>query len=209
MKNLAFFFFFLFPTIAFAQTAYELRAPMGAAFVKPTELNEAQPSALKILYGGNFGADFIVDFESYGVGLRFDSLSAVRADGGQKNGDAIEVASHVFSLLGRKRWDIDERRYVGVNATGAVYAPSYVNTHGTPGSPWVQYKNENLGYFSAAGEGGFFWNPFVVGVELGYQYIVLKDLKTDQGVQLANAGGKPIDVDLSGPYIKVLLGLRF
>lgn len=208
MKYLIGFFLFL-PSLAVAQSAFELRSPIGAAFVKPSALNDAQPSSLKILYSGNFGADFLVDFESIGVGIRFDSISAVRADGGQKDGDAIEVSSRLFSLLGRKRWQIDELRYVAVNGSAAFYAPSVVNTHGAPGSPWVQYKNENLGYFSVAGEGGWIWNPFVVAAEVGYQYVVLKDLKTDKGVQLANAGGQPIDVDMSGPYLKVILGLRF
>jgi hypothetical protein len=189
-------------------SAYEVRAPIGAAYVNPTELNSSQPSPLEIKYGGNFGADGIVEFDSYGVGIRFDSISAVRKDGAFKDGDALEVGTHQFSLLGRKRWEIDELKYLAVLGTIGVYTPSFVNTH-KAGQPWIQYRAKNLGQFSLAAEGGFNWKPFLVGAELGYQYLVMKDLENDQGARLASTNNEPIKVDLSGPYLKVILGLRF
>jgi hypothetical protein len=189
-------------------TAYEVRAPIGAALVNPTELNSSQPSPLEVKYSGNFGADGIIEFDNYGVGLRFDSISAIRKDGAFKDGDAMEIDSHQFSLLGRKRWDVDESKYLAVLGTIGFYTPSYVNIHKSAQS-WIQYQTKNLGQFSVAAEGGFDWKPFIVSAELGYQYLVMKDLESDQGARLTNGNGDPVKVDLSGPYIKAILGLRF
>lgn len=193
---------------ALTPSAYEVRAPIGAALIQPSELNSSQPGPLEIKYGGNFGADGIVEFNSYGVGIRFDSVSAVRKDGALRDGDALEVGSHQFSLLARKRWDVDDLRYLAMLGTIGFYTPSFVNTHKSA-QPWIQYKSKNLGNFSLAAEGGFNWKPFLVSGEVGYQYQVLKDLESDQGARLTNSNGEPIKVDLSGPYIKLILGLRF
>ncbi len=189
-------------------SAYEIRSPLGVTLVKPSDLNSSQPGTLQIGFANNFGADALVDIESYGVGLRFDSISATREDGAFKYGDKIEVASRVFSLVARKRWAIDDWRYLAAIGTVGVYNPSVVNRRAV-GVPWVQYTSKDTKAFSVGAEGGWTWDPFLVALEAGYQYLVMKSLETDKGTPLLNGAGAPVNVDFSGPYLKVILGLRF
>ena len=204
------FFSTLIFGFSFAQ-AHELRSPVGASLTNPSELNAIQPTSLNSKYTVNFGADFIYEFDSYGIGLRYDSVSALRTDG-IKDGDMFEISAHLFSLIGRKRWELEPSRfgpqYIAAIGTAGFYAPSQVATH-PANSIWTAYKTNDVRDITVGVESGWIWDPFLVGAEVGYQYIVMKGLATDQGVPLANSAGTPVTVDLSGPYFKVILGLRF
>ena len=192
--------------------AHELSALAGGSLVSPGDLNAIEPQSLNVPFAMNYGADGIYDFASFGIGVRYDSVSRLSTDG-SKDGDMFEFASHTFSVMARKRWEIDGGRwtpsYVSVLGAIGVYAPSEVATHAA-GKPWVAYKTSDVRDFQIGAQTGFIWSPFLVGLEVGYQYLVLTGLgDINTGAPLVSSTGAPIDVNLCGPYAKFILGLYF
>lgn len=195
---------------------WEPRLHIGAVLTKPDQLNEGLPEDIKAREFVTFGADLLfflpVTAESpafgAGIGLRYDAPAFFKNDGQMdKLGNAFEVAPHLFSVLAQKRWNWNQF-YVAPSLALGLYQPSYVNVRIAPGS-WIQYKANHVRSFTAAVEGGWVSDIYLVGFEAGYQYLKLSELQADDGSKFLTPSGAEKTADLNGPYVRFLLGLHF
>ena len=191
-----------FPAIAARAVTYELHLPAGAQLTNPNQLNSALPSGASINYVLTFGLDAVADFDDFGVGLRFNSMSAFRA--GDTGGS--EVSSRVFSILVHKR-SMFGNTYLGPIATYGVYNPSVINVR-TDINNWVQYKAGYTSSYEVGLETGWILSDvYLIGFEVGYQHLMLQSLVSDTGAHIG--GAQDVGADLSGPYMKFMLGVQY
>lgn len=189
----------------------EIRLPLGVHVVQPTTLNKGLVDELQVNHLLSFGADLLFfagsdapdSLKNWGAGVRFDSLSSFRiyAD------DRLEVAARLFSLMLQRRWYFEDA-YIGPSLTVGIYQPSVINYKRDP-SDWIQYTAGRVHGASLAAEAGWIFDIYVVGGELGYQYLTLEEIHDSTGGQLQTTGGQVGHVNLSGPYLKFILGLHF
>ena len=187
-----------------AAVGFELRTPLGFGYARPTALNESQPEIIRVRDISLFGADGIVTWDSWGVGLRFESVSSIKYDGG----NYLEVAARCFDLLFRKTWEYRGAN-VGPFATIGVFHNSAINLRRNEG-PYDQYVPDYTRSFAVGGEMQWlFQGVFLVGFETGYQWLVLGPAGRADGTRLLDATGSEFTTDMSGPHAKLLLGLSF
>lgn len=204
----------LLPQVAHAWT-WETRALMGLQPANPTLLNEGIPNDIqaKLLY--TFGADLMFfppsetlpTLKDWGFGLRFDSISSYMKDARDNPKNSLEVAARLFSLAAQKRW-LWNNFFLAGDVSVGVYQPSVVNIQSNGGS-WIQYDAKKVRSFSAGLEAGWILDIYVLSAQAGYQYLKLDDLRADDDTHPLTPAGEERVADLSGPYVKVVLGLHF
>lgn len=197
----------IFTCLLFARpaTAYhglEIQTPLGVTLTSPSALNEGRSEKIQARELVTFGADLLYIYEGWGAGVRFDSISSYKMSGGE----ILEVGSRLFSLLGRYHWE----------ANGLLWGPTvsvgvYQNSDASflqPAAAFQKYKAGRGQNASAGAQLQWLKDVYVLGTELGYQHLILGSFTESQGARLATPSGSDVEADLSGPYLKLLLGVR-
>jgi hypothetical protein len=190
------------------QAALELRSPIGGALAYPDKLNSVTDPSLKVNFTLSYGADLLFDlpaYDDYSIGLRFDSISAVRQDD-TKEGHKLEIAARLFSLVGRKVWRSESFYWGPVTAIG-LYLPSDINIRSASGD-WTRYESQKPFSMSAGAEAGWVRDIYIISLEGGLHLLHLDQLKSSQNGDLTDSSGASIGANLTGPYVKLILGLR-
>lgn len=184
-----------------AQALVEIRGSYGFHTINSGDFNsfaESQATGLKGTMMSGFGFDGIVTLPlmPVGLGLRYESL-------GQKleaAGVSVEAKSTRISALANMRL-LDSVVYLGVLGTIGLSHDNHIKSS----IGGLDYKAGSTTSFSIAGEAGTSVLGMIAGGELGYMYMVSKDLAKGDGAKLANDPS----LNLGGLYIKLMLGIGF
>lgn len=208
MKNISgtalFAFLFLFISGA-AHSIVELRGHFGSGSGSPEDYNKAYynfqdgPELTKQKYLG-FDGIVKVPMIPIGFGLRYESLE----ESGNAFAQKADLEASRFSLLLNYRF-IDTLVYAGVLAT---YGLSHEMTLKIPTDPEKITSDSGKSY-SIGVEGGVKLGLFRLGAEVGQMVLKYTDLKDATGIT-PNKNGRSInEIDLSGLYYKLVLGVGF
>ena len=145
----------------------------------------------------NFNLDLMLNIpvSPINVGVRYEVANQDQSGGTIGNSDLVEWDLEVNKIMGLVDWRIlDNVVYIGPIA-GLGYAGSDfdLNVNGTKTDSSLNGVNYLLGL-----QGGVHISRFIVGAEVGYE-----------GLSLDSPSGLSSDVDLSGVYGKLMVGLSF
>jgi hypothetical protein len=195
----------------------ELRLPVGAALSNPEQLNTDVNELHQVRNVLTFGIDALVILNKdlkqesnspiWSVGLRFNSLSSIKYD----KESHFEVAAHDFGLFTRAQYRLPGRDLsLGPYSNLGVFTPVYVIRRES-NSGYQQFKASDVKSLAVGIEA--IWNPdvYVLGSQIGYQYLVARNFLDQSGQSLSAAlGGSPDrNADLSGMQFNAFIGLRF
>lgn len=178
----------------------EIRGGAGINTASPDafedEVNAASGADLDSDYFDNYFADVYVNFPALpiGVGLRHEWLNQSQSS----NGNEWDLDATNVSVL--VDWRIlDNVVYLGP-IVGIGYPSAEVDFK-TGGVSFSDRIDSGKPSYSIGAEAGVKFAFFLLGAEAGYQSIKLDDFQT--------SSGNNADVDLSGFYGKVLVGVTF
>ena len=144
----------------------------------------------------NFFADLYVNLPvlPFGVGLRHEWINQDKSSGGNK----WDLEAKNISVIAD--WRILDN-FVYLGPIVSIGYPSAQVDFETGGVKFDDRINSGKPSYSLGAEAGVKFSAFMVGAEAGYQSLELDDFKTGSGAD--------VDVDLSGFYGKVLVGITF
>jgi hypothetical protein len=193
----------LFSAAAFAERPpIELRAPVGFQISNPTSLNEGITTDMQIRELVLFGGDALLGFDDWYFGARFNSVQWIKFS----NNNIYEVAAHIFSLLAQKRFVYGSNYFAPTLSLG-IYQPSVVNAR-LNGVDTIQYTSGKTRTASLGLEAGWILDVYVLGAEVGYQYLTMDDFSGSDGSRFLTPSGAERNANLSGPYLKFILGIH-
>lgn len=214
MKKILIFIFAIFYFDS-AQALIELRINYGMNFVSPSALNDRYilPSSLS---NGSLthtqmlgpGMDVIVNLPAFpvGFGLRYENLSRSIKATGLAGNQQSEINNSRFAAVATYRL-LDQGMFLGAIGTAGIYHVSQFKFGQT--SNVLTYQADSTVSFTIAGEGGVKLGKFLLGGELGYMYYSAINYRLN-GFQLTSPSDfRTVDVDLSGVYLKALVGYEF
>jgi hypothetical protein len=151
----------------------------------------------------DFAADVIVSppLFPFGIGLRYEQFMKDEESGSYSNKSKFTRTSVVLN-----RRFIDTLIYLGAIGTFGL-SNSYKHEF-NPGTGLRKYKAKGDLTASIGVEAGVKLLVFTAGAELGYMYANLNNLETEDGGSVVSSGNA-IDVNLSGTYAKIMVGLNF
>lgn len=201
-KLLGFLFLLLSGT---AHSIVELRGHFGAVNGSPDDFNKAYHSfqdGPELTKQKTLGFDAIVKAPLFplGVGLRYETLEEEKSEFNEK----AELEASRFSLLLNYRF-IDTLLYAGVLGTFGI---SHDMTLNIPTDP-EKITSDSATSYSLGVEGGVKLGLFRVGAEVGQMFMTFDDLKNNAGVTPVKNGRSISEIDLSGLYYKIVVGVGF
>lgn len=201
------------PGPAFAGTLMEVKAGYAVENIDSQDINQTVGANAGTNSGTSFpkletlsavSADAIAFFPalSLGLGARYEKFTGSKSSDGQESKAAWERVSVLASYRA-----FDEGFYFGPIASLGV-SNEFKYTTSANGSD-SDYKAK--GNLSASGglEAGAKLSILRIGLEAGYLYAMLGEIKDSLGNSILKQDGLPAQADLSGPYAKVLVGLGF
>ncbi|MFP5386587.1 MAG: hypothetical protein ACLGHN_10940 [Bacteriovoracia bacterium] len=207
MKNckLPFLVLSLLLTSFSAFALVEVRGHFGAGNGSPDDYNKAYHSfqdGPKLDQQKYLGWDAIVKAPLFpiGVGLRYETLGEERSEFAEK----AELDASRFSLVLNYRF-IDTLIYAGVLGT---YGLSHDLTLNIPTDP-NKITSESAKSYSLGIEGGVKLGFFRLGAEVGQMFMTFDDLEDSTGVRPSNNSVSIKEIDLSGTYYKIMVGVGF
>lgn len=188
-----------------AQALLDLRATYAMLQVNPEALNtQVGPAFPKLAGMQAFGADAIASLPAFplGLGVRYERFAS---DKTSATGEA-EAKYIRTSVIVTKRF-IDTGAYFGLIATGGISNDFTYET--TAAGVRTRYKADS-GFSASAGfEAGMNLMVLKIGAEAGYMHAPLGNLKSSSGVELTDVAGNKIKTDLSGTYVRAVVGFGF
>jgi hypothetical protein len=178
----------------------EIRGGIGINSASPDafedEVNSASGGGLDSDDFDNYFADLYVNLPALpiGVGLRHEWINQDQSSGGNK----WDLEAKNISVL------VDWRILDNVVYLGPILSIGYPSADldfETPGVTFSDRIDSGKPSYSIGAEVGAHLSAFIVGAEAGYQSLELDDFKSSSGSE--------VDVDLSGFYGKVLVGISF
>ncbi len=204
-KNIIYLFVILNMTPLFSHGFAELRLTYGGLGTKDFATDAcgslcttALPGVLPLV---GLGADVIISppLTSYGFGLRYEKIGLTGSAGSLSVDAKVE---RIAALINYRI--IDTIIHFGPIFSFGVSTQSSLSITNS-GSDLVNYKSSISDSASAGIELSvkpLIIIPIIVGAEAGYEYLKIKNAHD-------NINNKDLDLDLSGVYLKVLLGLAF
>lgn len=184
----------------------DLRATYAMLQANPSDINDYIGASVPKLAGMEaFGADAVAYLPAFpfGLGIRYERFAADNTDAGGGNGDAKYVRT---SVIVSKRF-IDTGAYLGLIATGGISNDFTYET--TIAGARTKYKADS-GFSASAGiEAGVNLMVMKIGAEAGYLHAPLGHLKSVNGTELVDGSNQKIKADMSGTYVRAVLGFGF
>lgn len=187
-----------------ANALIELKGGYSMHTTSPSGLNDAFPSNPKIEQMQSISVDIMgnVPLMPVGLGVRHEILKRSETSGTM--GSSVDWTR--TSILVNKRF-IDTLIYLGPIATFSV--ASDFKYRSTNGSTSTDYKTDSQLTATVGLEAGLKLLLLRVGAEVGYLYAPMGELKTSTGTPATNAGGSKVTFDLSGTYMRAVVGFGF
>lgn len=194
----------LFAAASPAHALLDLRATYSMLQTNPEDLNTFLPAMPKLAGMQAFGADAVAHLPAFpiGLGVRYERFTSEK-DGAAGNAEARYIRT---SVIVTKRL-IDTGAYFGFIATGGISNDFTYET--SAGGGRNKYKADG-GFSGSAGiETGMNLMVLKIGAEAGYMHAPLGHLKNAQGAELTDVAGNKIKADLSGTYVRAVVGFGF
>lgn len=190
-------------TSAPAQALVELKGGYSLHTMSPGGLNDAFASYPKIDQAQSISIDIManVPLMPVGLGLRHEMIKRSDTVGALSS----EVDWKRTSILINKRF-IDTVMYLGPIATIAI-TNDFKYKSGNSGTT-TEYKTDSQLNGTIGLEAGLKLLLLRAGVEAGYMYAPMGNLKTAAGTDVSS-GGTNVNVDMSGTYVRATVGFGF
>lgn len=195
-------FCWLFPQYTWGYTL-EPRVNLGLNFINPEVKDLNATTGLSgvpdMATGVGFGIDGMGYFFSrpIGLGLRFENWGSDAANFEQRINFDLSVSR--LSLTGNYRLNWGTTWFGPIVSAGILHVNEFESV--VAGSR-NKYSSDSIFSLSIGAEAGVSLNNFIFGGELGYLMMNMDDPDNNG----AKAG---TDIDLSGVYIKIMVGYRF
>ncbi|MCM2282314.1 MAG: hypothetical protein NDI61_10775, partial [Bdellovibrionaceae bacterium] len=183
----------------------DLRATYALLQSNPEALNTYAGASVPKLAGMQaFGADILAHLPAFpfGLGVRYENFLSEKTQG-----DTTAEGRYVrTSVIVTKRW-IDTGAYFGLIATGGISNDFTYEI--TEGGTRTKFKADS-GFSASAGlEAGMNLVVMKIGAEAGYLYAPLGNLKSTTGVEELDDAGNKIKTNISGTYVRAVIGFGF
>lgn len=187
-----------------AHALVELKGGYSLHQTSPSGLNDAFPANPKISQLQSFSADIManVPLMPVGLGLRYESLKRDETSGTMGS----EVTWTRSSIVINKRF-IDTLMYLGPIVTVGI--ANDFKYRSSNGGTSTEYKTDSQLNGTIGVEAGAKLLLLRVGVEIGYLYAPMGELKTSTGGAVTDANGSKVTFDMSGTYMRAVVGFGF
>lgn len=198
-------FLLMFPSLGHAATLMEIKAGYAIESVDPKDINEMnRASSVQLGSLTAINADVTAFFPSLplGLGARYEKFTGHETSGGIETKARWERVSVLASYRA-----YDDGFYFGpIASLGVSNEFKYTITDN---ARELDFKTN--GNLSASGglEAGAKLSILRLGLEAGYLYAMLGEVKDASGSPVLQENGNAVKADLSGPYARVLVGLGF
>lgn len=185
-------------------TILEVKAGYAFAKISASDIDDASPELPEFDEATWLSGDAIAFFPGFplGVGARYEETSARQSGSGRQ----VDENWKRISVLASWRF-IDDLVYLGPIFSFGV-SNEFKYTRESSGSELVYKTKKNLS-LTAGLETGMKLSVFRLGLEAGYLYANLGELKDPSSNPLLEADGSTARADLSGPYARALVGFGF
>jgi hypothetical protein len=212
-----------FIAVLLSSSAYatvEVRGHYGMVFTNTDNFNKQLDSfskdGPKMESPNPMGADLLYrTMKGWAVGLRYELLSQKKSGAGTISGTAVttntEFNGSRVSLLAGIPFISTPQHYAGALLHYALsqkldYTSASTNAGGSTST--TSLSGTPAAGYGVGVEGGFQFGHFKIGAEGGY--VAYKAEKFMQGEdERLDTSAKRIELDLSGPYVKVLAGVSY
>ena len=189
-----------------AQALIELRGGYSYLNTNPKDINNSSTGLPELRVMNSVSADALASVVGMplSLGVRYETFTAkpVATTTGQ-----VESTWTRVSVLAGKRL-MDQAYWIGPLATVGVSNDFKYKT--TVGSTVTNYRTSGNISASLGLEAGVRLSILRVGLEAGYMYAPLGDLKNSStGLNATQSDGTAVKADLSGPYARALVGFAF
>ena len=190
--------FFLFPYSAWSLV--EIRG--GYQALSTSGVTDQDHSITDMRTPGGMTADVLAVFSNFIAGARYESLVEKMTSGNTYFDSKFDRAS----IVGGYRI-MQETLYWGPMVTLGI--SSQFNYSSSTGSPAVNMKAPNKSTYSVGMEGGYIYENYLVGAEIGYMSARLGNLQNQNTGADHTVNGSTLMADLSGMYFRLLGGFSF